>query len=166
MTFIYEIISKEDREKYNLDTLIEDQKNLIKTVFEYGDRGIYKYEQNYSYWIIDRDLDIFLTQLGKEVEVDKSQTNLCQTGVNLFLLNLNKDAFLIGLKFSTEQQSGNGENPPVAVCQLAGRSYSKLPSQDVLTILKKALEVEMVYGVFKQVKGSKVELRLGNGAKL
>ena len=164
MAFVYEVISEEDREKFNLNALFEDQKNRIKAVFEYGDRGIFKYEQDYSYWIINRSLDTFLMRLGKEVEVDQSQTNLCQTGVNLFLLNLKKDTFVIGLKFFTEKLSEKDQ--PVAICQLAGRAYSKLPSQDVLTILKKALEVEIVYGVFKQVKGSKVELRLGNGEKV
>ena len=45
MAFAHEIISGDDREKYNLDALIEGQKNKINAVFKYGNRGIYSFNR-------------------------------------------------------------------------------------------------------------------------
>ena len=38
MTFVREIISRNDRENFNLDALIERQKNKVNAVFKYGNR--------------------------------------------------------------------------------------------------------------------------------
>ena len=45
MALAHEIFSEDVRKKYNLDALIEGQKNKINAVFKYGDRGIYSFNR-------------------------------------------------------------------------------------------------------------------------